>query len=296
MCKLTAALLLAAMSCAAESANRPIPLWPNGAPGEKATSEAEKDGTTAKDSKPAGRPVIRLANVTQPSLTFYRASKDANTRAAVLVFPGGGYNILAYDLEGTEVCQWLNGIGINAVLVKYRVPQPKGIARYKQPLQDAQRAVGLVRSRAQEWNLDRQKIGVLGFSAGGHLAALLSNSKAERTYTHVDDSDNLSSHPAFVILIYPAYLSEGDGGDTLASELNLTDTPPTFIAQTEDDKKFIAGTLLYYRALRNAGVPAEIHVYSHGGHGYGLRATKDPITGWPRLAEIWLKGVLSGPS
>lgn len=284
------------MSYTAQAAEKPINLWPSGVPGERATTEQETNLTTPKENKPAGRPVIRLGNVTEPTLTFYPAPKETNTRAAVLVFPGGGYRILAYDLEGTEICEWLNSIGVNAVLVKYRVPQPKDVARHKQPLQDAQRAMGIVRSKAAEWGFDATKVGVLGFSAGGHLAALLSNSSSDRTYARVDEADTLSSHPAFVILIYPAYLSEGDKGEVLATEMKLADTPPTFIAQTEDDKNFIGGTLLYYRALRDAGVPAEIHIYSHGGHGYGMRSTKDPITLWPNLAGTWLKGILTTTS
>lgn len=284
----------AALICSSQKAvganNQAIQLWPNGAPGEKATAEAEKDITTPSDKAVAGKALMHLTNITAPTMTIYPAPKDKNTGAAVLVFPGGGYRILAYDLEGTEICEWLNSIGITAVLVKYRVPEPNPLPRYQQPLQDAQRALGFVRNHAQEWSIDPHRIGVLGFSAGGHLLAVLSNVSAERTYPKVDEADGASSRPDFVMLVYPAYLSVGDKGETLAPEAKpSSQTPPTFIVQAEDDKPFIGGTLLYYRALTDAKATAEIHLYSAGGHGYGLRRTHDPVTNWPQLAEAWLR-------
>jgi len=258
-----------------------IRLWPAGAPGQKATAEPERDLTTAKDSLVAGKPVIRLGNVTTPTITVFRAPKERESGAAVIVFPGGGYHILALDLEGTEVCQWLNSIGITAVLLKYRVPEPPVQPRYAEPLQDAQRAITLVRSHAKEWGLDPNRIGVLGFSAGGHLAAILSRQPRAS-----------GTRPDFTLLIYPAYLSVRDEGEELAPEVNVThDNPPVFLVQTEDDHLFVGGSLLYYRALKNAGVPGEMHLYSSGGHGYGLRATDKPITHWPALAETWLADV-----
>jgi acetyl esterase/lipase len=284
------AILICASRKANGANNQVIPLWPNGAPGEKATTEAERDTNTPNDRPVAGRAIIRLSNVTTPTLTLYPAPPDKNTGAVVLVFPGGGYRILAYDLEGTEICDWLNSIGITAVLVKYRVPEPKGVPRYQQPLQDAQRAVGIVRNHASAWNIDPQRIGVLGFSAGGHLLAVLSNTSTERTYPKVDEADGVSSRPDFAILVYPAYLSVSDKGEVLAPEVKPSNgTPPTFIVQAEDDRSFIAGTLLYYRALADAKATAEMHLYSTGGHGYGLRRTDDPVTNWPRLAEEWLR-------
>jgi acetyl esterase/lipase len=284
------AILICCSLSAVGANNRTIQLWPDGAPGKTATTEAEKDTTTPSDHAVAGRPVVRLGNVTAPILTPYPAPKGKNTGAAVLVFPGGGYRILAYDLEGTEICDWLNSIGITAVLVKYRVPEPKESLRYQQPLQDAQRAVGIVRNHAKDWNIDPQRVGVLGFSAGGHLLAVLSNMSAERTYPKVDEADEISSRPDFAILVYPAYLSVDNKGETLAPEVKPSDqTPPTFIVQAEDDKPFIAGTLLYYRALADARATAEMHLYSAGGHGYGLRRTNGPVTNWRQLAEAWLR-------
>jgi acetyl esterase/lipase len=286
---LLAGLLLMPSLMAATSDS--IPLFPKGVPGGKRDLGPEKDTTTAKDNLVAGNPVMRLGNVTEPSLAFYPAPAANNTGAAVIIFPGGGYNILAYDLEGTEVGQWLNSIGVNAVVVKYRVPEPPGVPRYQGPLQDAQRAVGYVRSRAVEWHLDAQRIGVLGFSAGGHLAALISNSFSQRSYAAQDAADDISCRPDFAILIYPAYLATGEKLNILAPEVVVTaNTPPTFLIQTEDDPVHVENALVYYQALKNLKVPAEMHIFSTGGHGYGLRpdATK-PVTQWPSLAAAWMK-------
>ncbi|HXR77517.1 MAG TPA: alpha/beta hydrolase [Bryobacteraceae bacterium] len=275
------------------AANKAIPIWPNGAPGPKNTTGAEKDTTTSKDGLIAGRPVIRLGNVGDPTITLYQP-KDNNTGAAVVVFPGGGYRILAMDLEGTEVCQWLNSIGITGILLKYRVPEVKGQPPYAGPLQDAQRAMGIVREHAKEWRIDPQKIGVLGFSAGGNLGAEISNSFDKRTYEPIDKADRESCRPDFAILIYPAYLAvkNGEGEYRLAPELHVTaNTPPTFLVQTEDDPVHVENSLYYYLALKNAKVPAEMHLYSTGGHGYGLRKTDKPVTGWPRLAEQWMRSL-----
>lgn len=269
-----------------------IPLFPKGVPGGKRDLGPEKDMTTAKDHFTAGRRVTRIGNVTEPSLRFYPAPASANSGAAVLVFPGGGYNILAYDLEGTEVCDWLNTIAVNCVLVKYRVPEPKNVPRYEGPLQDAQRAVGYVRSRAAEWHLDPNKIGVLGFSAGGHLSALISNEFGKRSYERQDAADDISCRPDFAILIYPAYLATGEKLDSLAPEIIVTaNSSPSFLVQTEDDPVHVENSLVYYRALKNSNVPAEMHLFSKGGHGYGLRPDPEkPVTQWPKLAEAWLRG------
>ncbi len=269
-----------------------IRLWPDGAPGEKTTAGIERDLTTPQDGLVAGKPVIRLGNVTDPSITVYPAPKTSDTGTAVIVFPGGGYRILAMDLEGTEVCQWLNSIGITAVLLKYRVPEIPDLPRYTAPLQDAQRAVRLVRAHADEWGLKADRIGAMGFSAGGHLAAVLSNKSEERSYESVDKVDENSCRPDFALLIYPAYLSVRDQGEQLAPEVAVGPrTPPTFIVQAEDDRPFIGSTLLYYRALQGSRVPAELHVFAKGGHGYGLRPSSARVTGWPSLAANWLQSL-----
>jgi acetyl esterase/lipase len=279
------------------AADAPISLWPGTPPGDKGGLGAEKDTTKPTDALIAGKPLIRLGLVSNPTVTLYRAPQATNTGALVVVFPGGGYSILAMDLEGTEVCEWLNGIGVNCALVKYRVPVRAGLPRHVPPLQDAQRAVGLVRNRAAAWNLDPKRIGVLGFSAGGHLVAALSTNFETRTYDVVDEADKVSCRPDFTLLIYPAYLTaKSDQGPKLAAELNVTaNTPPSFLIQAEDDGVGVENTLVYYAALRGAKVPAEAHLYPVGGHGYGLRSTDKPITGWPRLAELWLRslGVLN---
>jgi acetyl esterase/lipase len=283
-------LALAVGSNCLKGENVVIPLWPGGVPGARTELGPETSATTPKDGKTAGRLVTRLTNVTSPTVTIYRPSQEKDTGAAIVVFPGGGYRILAFDLEGTEVCEWLNSIGITAALVKYRVPEPPGVPRYQAPLQDAQRALGIVRSHASEWKLDPQRIGVLGFSAGGHLAATLNQHFVKRTYPRVDNADDVSCRPDFTVLVYPAYLSVQDKGQEIASEVEpAPGTPPMFIVQAEDDHSYIQGTLLYYRSLIAAKIPAELHVYETGGHGYGLRPTSAPVTNWPRLAEAWLR-------
>jgi acetyl esterase/lipase len=297
MCKLSCLMFLLTALLAAANDPTPLALWPGTPPGEKGGLGPEKDTSTPGDALVAGKPVIRLGPVGNPSMTLYRAPADKNTGATVLVFPGGGYNILALDLEGTEVCQWLNTLGVNCALVKYRVPVRAGLPRHGPPLQDAQRAVGMVRYRAAEWGLDGKRIGVLGFSAGGHLVAALSTNFDRRTYDAVDDADKVSCRPDFTLLIYPAYLTaKSDQGPKLAPELAVTaNTPPSFMIQAEDDGVGVENSLVYYAALRTARVPAEAHLFPIGGHGYGLRPTEKPITGWPHLAEAWLRtlGVLT---
>jgi acetyl esterase/lipase len=280
-------LLLILTAGAAE----PITLWPNGAPGDKGDIGAERDMTGPNDGLVAGKPVIRLGNVSAPTLTLYRPAQEKDTGAAVVVCPGGGYNILAMDLEGTEVCDWLNSVGVTAALLKYRVPARKGLERYAAPLQDAQRALGLLRSRAADWHIDSKRIGIMGFSAGGHLSAAASTLFEKRTYEAVDAADQASCRPDFVMLIYPAYLIRGEGPD-LAAELTVTsNTPPTFLVQTEDDGVHAENSLFYYLALKQAKVPAELHLFAEGGHGYGLRQSDKAVSSWPKRAEEWMRGL-----
>jgi len=267
---------------------KPFAIWPKGAPGDSAVLE-EKDTTTDKDKLIAGRRVARITGVSNPTITVYPAPKEKNTGAAVLVFPGGGYNILAYDLEGTEVCEWLNSIGVTGVLLKYRVPARRGTPRQIAPLQDAQRTIRLVRSQAAAWAVDPARIGALGFSAGAHLAAALSTNFEKQTYEPQDEADKLSSRPDFAAIIYPGLLTENNDGQHLASDMTVTaDTPPTFLLQAEDDGVKVENSLLYYAALKQAKVPVEMHLFARGGHGYGLRRTELPITAWPGLAEKWM--------
>lgn len=282
-----AAGIFAAVAAFAD-APAPIPLWSGGAPGEQPGPGDEKDTTTEKSPLVAGKRVARVGGITNPTIQIFSPSKGKNTGTAVVVAPGGGYSILALDLEGTEVCEWLNTIGVTGVLLKYRVPPHKGAVRYAAPLQDAQRALRVVRSRAQEWGVDPARVGILGFSAGGHLAAAASTNFEVESYPAADAADKLSSRPDFAVIIYPGYLSVKAEGDKVSPELTVSaKTPPTFLAQAENDPVRVENSVFYFLALKEAKVPAEMHLYAEGGHGYGLRSTSLPITGWPALVEKW---------
>lgn len=298
-----------------------IPLWPGAAPDPRPVKGPE---TTETDPKAliGGKTTTGISNVTRPTMTVYPA-KGKNTGAAVVVFPGGGYQMLAIDLEGSEVCDWLTPLGMSCVLLKYRVTDtgayPKSGPWPESPmaLEDAQRALGLVRFHAAEWHIDPHKIGVLGFSAGGHLSAAISNHFEKRAYAPVDAADRESCRPDFAVSVYPGHLSrsaaESDAGvgvkryalparDPLSvvdknlglnPDLHVTSqTPPTFLLQAEDDHvDSVYDSLSYYIALEKAGVPAEMHLYAQGGHAFGLRRTKLPITAWPLLVETWLRSI-----
>ncbi|MFZ3214479.1 MAG: alpha/beta hydrolase [Candidatus Acidiferrales bacterium] len=275
-----------------------VPIWPGVAP-DAQLSLGPEDMATVTDSLVAGRPWVQVENVTRPTMTVYSA-EGKNTGAAIVVFPGGGYQILAIDLEGTEVCDWLTSKGITCVLLKYRVPNSgmhwdercKCQITPKSPtaLEDAQRTVGLVRFHAAEWHIDPHKIGVLGFSAGGHMVAAMSTHFGHRLYPAVDAADNESCRPDFAVAIYPGHLWIDDEKFELNPDIHVTSqTPPTFLLQAEDDDvDNVNQSLVYYIALKNAGVPVEMHLYARGGHAFGLRRTELPITEWPRLVEKWL--------
>lgn len=270
-----------------------LPLWPNGAPGAPSDLPPEKDMTKPTDNLIAGRPLVRLGNVSKPTMTYY-APKAAGSRPspAIVVFPGGGYQILAIDLEGTEVCDWLNKIGVACLLVKYRVPNTGPYPKSPAALQDAQRALGMARAHAKEWNIDATKIGVLGFSAGAHLSAALSTHFDKRLYDRIDAADDLSCRPDFAFIIYPGYLALAEQNMADNPEIKPTaQTPESFILQAEDDPVHVENATNYFIQLKTAKVPAELHVYAEGGHGYGLRETKLPVTHWTRLAEIWLRSI-----
>jgi acetyl esterase/lipase len=277
-----------------------IPIWPHTPPDMQKIDGPER-AETATDPKYfiAGKPATGIRNVTRPTMTVY-SPRGNNTGAAVVVFPGGGYEELAIDLEGTEVCDWLVPKGITCIVLKYRVPAPhktKYWGAYPESpiaLEDAQRAIGLMRLHAAEWHIDPHKIGVLGFSAGGHLVVAASV-HSERIYRLIDAADKLSCRPDFAVAIYPGHLSFGDKelshpklNPDIAAHLTKN-APPTFILQNEDDHvDGINQSLIYYIALKNAGVPAELHIYAQGGHAFGLRPTKLPATHWPALVETWL--------
>jgi acetyl esterase/lipase len=249
----------------------------------------------------AGRPWRFVRNVSTPTLTVYGPT-GANTGAAVIVFPGGGYQILAIDLEGTEICDRLTAMGITCVLLKYRVPnsgptwdQPCGcdrVTRSSRPLEDAQRAIGLVRFHAAEWHVDPHKIGVIGFSAGGHLVAAVSTRFGHRVYPAVDAADRESCRPDFAVALYSGHLFDYRRS-ALNRDLHVTrETPPTFLLHAENDPvDGVSNTLAYYEALKNAKVPTELHMYAEGGHAFGLRPTRLAITAWPELLETWLHSI-----
>ncbi|MFC1766419.1 GDSL-type esterase/lipase family protein [Planctomycetota bacterium] len=250
-----------------------IPLWPDTIPGETCTAA---ESVTNKGN------VQRLTNVSVPTLSLFPQSNSKKPKPAVLVLPGGGYNILAFDKEGIEIAAWLNRIGYTAAVLKYRVPKNRDGA-----LQDAQRAMGLLRQYAGEWGIDPQRTGVLGFSAGGHLAARLSTLYAERRYVSVDDADQHSCRPDFTVLVYPAYLGAEDG--SLIADIPVTaQTPPAFIVQTQDDFSYVSSSTAYYGALSKVRVPAELHIFPTGGHGYGLRPSPYPVAQWPDQCVVWL--------
>ncbi len=297
-----------------------VPIWPGAMPDQQPVAGPEESHWWP--TGPGGPGGFTVYHVSRPTMTVY-SPEGKNTGAALVVFPGGGYEDLAIDLEGTEVCDWLASKGITCVLLKYRVPgeggypksapYPKSGPYPESPmaLEDAQRTVGLVRFHAAERHIDPHKIGVLGFSAGGHLSAAISTYFEKRLYPPVDAADKESCRPDFAVVIYPGHLSiaaaewdakqgakryvvrhspNADKDLGLNPDIPVTSqTPPTFLLQAEDDHvDNVDDSLAYYIALKKAGVPAEMHLYARGGHAFGLRRTEFPITEWPRLVETWL--------
>jgi len=279
-----------------------LPIWPEAPPDPQPVAGRETVETDPKFLV-AGKPVAGVSNVTRPTMTVY-SPEEKNTGAAVIVFPGGGYQMLAIDLEGTEVCDWLTSRGITCVLLKYRVPDsgPHWVDKCKcqvnpkapMALQDAQRTMGLLRARASAYHVDPRKIGVLGFSAGGHLSADISTHFDKRVYPPLDAADRESCRPDFAVVLYPGHLWVSAYKNlTLNPDVPVTRrTPPTFIVQAENDPvDSVNNSLVYYIALENAGVPVEMHLYAEGKHAFGLRRTSFPITRWPELVETWLRTI-----
>ena len=273
-------------------------IWPHGPPDALPTPGPEYVLTGHKLI--GGSAVTAVFNVSQPTMTVYPPSAR-NTGVAVVVFPGGGFVGLAIDLEGTEPCDWLTSLGITCVLLKYRVPsapydwrckcRPNDLELSLPSLQDAQRTIRLVRTHATKWHIDPNRIGVLGFSAGGYLVAEISTDFERRLYAPVDATDLESARPDFAMAIYPGHLATHNA--TLNANVPVSrETPPTFLVQAEDD--YVDGvrqSLVYYAALARKRVPAELHIYPRGGHAFGLRATSLPITHWPKLADAWLRRI-----
>lgn len=268
-----------------------IDIWPNRrGPGDTKELEAERDTTKPTDQLIAGKRVARIGNVAVPTIQVFSPPAEKNSGAAVVICPGGGHHILAYDLEGTEVAEWVNSIGVTGIVLKYRVPFRNPENRSQAAVQDAQRAMSLVRSRASEWKLDERRIGILGFSAGGETAARTALAQ-ERTYDRQDAVDDVSSRPDFVVLVYAAGLITKER-DRLRDDVRVTEkAPPMFFAHAYDDGVPIENALLMYLRLKQVGVPAELHAYASGGHGFGLRPTDQPCTRWPQRCEQWLRDV-----
>ncbi len=271
-------LCLAVTSPAAE---KPLilDLWPDKVPGEKGDVGPEKL-TGAKSSR-------QVTDVSKPTLTIYRPAKDKDIGVAVVIAPGGGYRMLAWDHEGEDVAAWLNSLGITGALLKYRVPR-----RPDNPnaaLQDAQRALSIVRGKAKEWNIQPNRIGMLGFSAGGHLAAHAATNFDKRSYEPIDAADKESCRPDFAVIIYPGGVVD-QSKEKLRPDIRVSkETPPTFLAQSNDDRVGPENSVVLYLALKKAGVPAELHVFASGGHGYGMRPSKNPASEWPKRCEEWLR-------
>jgi acetyl esterase/lipase len=252
-----------------------IDLWPNGYLGEKGTSRG-----VLEPSK--GDNIARLTEVSIPSLTVYKAPSAKAPTPAVMVCPGGGYSILAMNLEGTEIAEWLNSLGITAIVLKYRVPD-----NHQGAFEDAQRGMSIIRFRARELNIDPDRIGVIGFSAGGNLSAQLCTNYTERSYKLLDPIDKVSCRPDFAMLVYPYLLGE-DG--KLQAPLKVdSQTPPTILIHAQDDWVKPESSIYYFLSLKKAKVPAELHVFPTGGHGYGLRPTEHAVSGWPALCNTWMQ-------
>tara|TARA_B100000965_G_scaffold396944_1_gene412695 strand:+ start:202 stop:1044 length:843 start_codon:yes stop_codon:yes gene_type:complete len=269
----------------ADDRHEEIFLWSNGEVPDEPKDIKERNKPTKTDA--SGK--MRIAYVDNPTLTIYRASEEKANGTGVIICPGGGYNILAWTHEGTEIAEWFNSIGVSAFILKYRVPRRDPQTPHALPLQDAQRAIRIVRSNAKKWNVDPNRIGLLGFSAGGHLTVMSGVHYKKKTYSKVDAADDLSAKPDFIMPIYPAYLGDRVNKDKLSELIDVNEnTPPTFIAITHDDSDRSYYSALLYAALKRNNVVGELHIYSKGGHGYGLRKSNNPVHTWPDRCRDWL--------
>jgi acetyl esterase/lipase len=275
-----------------------IELWPGVVPGDSPQPRGYygplgKEMIRAPENSPT-RDAQWLTNVTRPSITVFRAPKRKNTGTAMIICPGGGYWNLAWDLEGTEVAEWLNSVGITGAVLKYRVPRREGQPEALPapgPLLDAQRAVSLVRSHAAEWGIRPDRIGIVGFSAGGHLAVATATNSDKRGYPMVDAADAVSCRPDFAVGVYSGYFAEKDNA-TLSPLIRIPkDTPPIMLVHASDDTVSAPeNSTLMYQGLRKAGVPAELHIYATGGHGFGVRKSKGECATWTDRCLAWLRG------
>lgn len=276
-----------------------LDLWPtDNMPGPRAFIVGEeRDLSKPDDRLIADRKIIKLGHVSTPQIHLYLPEKTKATGSAIVVAPGGGFSILAWDLEGTEVADWLNQIGVAAVVLKYRVPTRQHgddgeLAPKKAlgPMMDLQRALSLTRANADEWGIDSERVGVMGFSAGGVTAALAAIMNGKRAYEPVDPRDQSSCRADFAMLIYPGFLADPETGKLKPFVKITEDSPPMFFAHAADDRVTCLSSTATFNALKLAGVPAALHIYESGGHGYGVRRTSEPVTQWPDRAAEWLEG------
>jgi acetyl esterase/lipase len=280
-----AVLVSAAPAPARQDSSKPLmlDLWPGKAPGDP-------DGIEEK-SDPGEKGIKKVSSTGKPTIAVYKPAKDKDTGAAVVVAPGGGYKVLAFEHEGTMVADWLTSIGVTCVLLKYRVPQRPGDGENRLPLQDAQRAVSLARSKAKEWAIDPDRIGIMGFSAGGHLAVNAATNPDRRAYDPIDDADKASCRPDFQVLVYPGGVLDRQDKSKVSPQIRISkESPAALLVVASDDKGSAPGTLRLYEAFRDAGVSAELHVYSSGGHGFGMKKGDQPFAAWPQRCEEWMRG------
>ena len=288
MLRALVALALCASSVTAAEPWKTVDVWPAKPPGETKDLPAESNLWKDTDPPVGGKPLIKLANVSTPTLAIYKPLKEKDTGAAVVICPGGGHFILAYDLEGTEVAEWLNTLGVTGIVLKYRVPFRNPSNKSEAAVQDAQRAVRMVRSNAKDWGLDPKRIGILGFSAGGEAAGLAAIHHKVEQYPAIDKVDEASGRPDFAILVYPAYFT--DKKNRLKDSVTITkETPPMFLAHSFDDPVDVRSSLLLALGLKDAGVSCELHTYASGGHGWGLRKTGLPCNTWTDRCGEWLE-------
>ncbi len=269
--------------CGSLMAAEPLDVWPGLAPGETTRSVGEKQPSPPNETLP----ITRMVKVTRPTMTVHRAATPNGTAAIIL--PGGGFAKVVPDLEGTEAADWLNRHGVTAFVLSYRTTEGNQTPGWVKPLQDAQRAMALVRSQADQLNIKPDRIGIVAFSAGGQVGARLLSDGGTKTYDRIDEADAVAHRPDFAILIYPWNMYDA-AKDTLIEGVAVPKTcPPTYIVHTDDDRSSSMGAVLFYAGLKKQGIPAELHVYGNGGHGYGLRPVAgSQISTWPDHAAHWL--------
>ncbi len=292
-------VLVLSHSAAAREADVVVNLWPDQPPGDAIKTGPEQDVTKPTDRMVAGRRVVRLGNVATPQAHVFLPPKDNRNGTAVIICPGGGFSILAWDLEGTEVAEWLNTLGVTGIVVKYRVPTRDRNPPFLAPVQDAQRAISIVRSRASEWGVTADRVGILGFSAGGAAAAMTTVKNGERAYSAADEIDKLGCRPDFAALVYAGGLFDEKTGQLREGITVSKETAPVFFAHAQDDGVRLENSVLLFLALKKAGVPSELHIYDAGGHGYGIREVAEfPVTTWHIRCGEWLKrrGLLHQPA